>query len=92
MAQFYRWTGPDTHPSVDEVVANGMIYYLTGSLTSSFWLYYNRRVNAEREAKEVAETVINAPARIGMGDHEIRWPPRDVAEKVFSKLHSVRRR
>ena len=67
-----------------------MLYYLTGSLTSSFWLYFNRRVNAEREAKEIAETVIDAPARIGMGDHEIRWPPRDVAETVFTKLRSVR--
>ena len=101
--KLFRWTAPDSHPSIDEAVAHSMLYWLTGSLASSCWLYYNRRgaaatrraklmvvVNVDREAKLVAETRIEAPARITMGQYELRWPPRKVAEQTFPNLREYK--
>jgi microsomal epoxide hydrolase len=36
--KWYRWSAPDSQPSLDDVLTHTLLYWLTGRVTSSFWL------------------------------------------------------
>jgi pimeloyl-ACP methyl ester carboxylesterase len=74
-----RWSSPDTHPSDDDIIANVMIYWFTGTITSSFWLYYMRRSGDIEQHNLLEKTKIEQPFWFGCGQYEIHWP----AQKVF---------
>jgi hypothetical protein len=38
-----RWTSPNSRLSDDFILTNILLYWFSGSITSSFWLYYNVR-------------------------------------------------
>lgn len=69
----YRWSSPDTHPSTDKVIANCMLYWFTGNITSSFWLYYDRRSGTREEGDLLEKTEITQPVAFGCGPYEIHW-------------------
>lgn len=71
--KMYRWSSPDTHPSEDEVIANSLLYYFTGNITSSFWLYYMRRSGPTDESDLLENSKIMQPAGFGCGAYEIHW-------------------
>lgn len=83
----YRWSGPETQPSLDDILTHTLLYWLTGKVTSSFWcasrdfprrqlrlhrLYYNRK-HREGDGMEAMSTAVKQPAAIGLGAHEIYW-------------------
>ena len=86
--QMYRWSSPETHLSPDFVIANCMLYWFTGSITSSFWLYYLRRSGDGQESKALETTKINQPVAFGCGNYEIHWPVRKVFEMQLTDIRS----
>lgn len=62
-----------THPTLDEIIANIMIYWFTSSITSSFWLYYNRRSGDNEQHRLLEETKIEQPFWLGCGRYEIYY-------------------
>lgn len=50
-----------------------MIYWFTGTFTSSFWLYYMRRSGDNVQHKLLEETKIEQPFWFGCGPYEIHW-------------------
>ena len=53
-----------------------MLYWFTGSITSSFWLYYFRRSADEedqKQAKFLDEAVFQQPVSVAFGKYEIHW-------------------
>ncbi|KAL7006435.1 hypothetical protein EMMF5_004088 [Cystobasidiomycetes sp. EMM_F5] len=87
--KMYRWSSPHTHPSEDEVIANCMLYWFTGNITSSFWLYYFRRSpdDAEKEQnRRIEETNFVQPLAFGCGKYEIHWPVKQAFVEQIPKL------
>lgn len=69
----YRWSSPETHLSAETVIANSMLYWFTGSITSSFWLYYLRRSGDGEDVKLLDNRKIEQPLAFGCGKYEIFW-------------------
>ena len=64
-------TAPDSKPTVDEILAQSMLYWYSGSIASSFYLYFNRRVQVNDEGKQILEGKIEQPVAVGCGQYEI---------------------
>jgi epoxide hydrolase len=62
----YRWSAPGTHLPTDFVIANCLLYWFTGSLTSSFWLYYLFNSGNGAEYQSLGGK-IEQPTAIGFG-------------------------
>lgn len=84
----YRWSSPETHLLPDFVIANCMLYWFTGSITSSFWLYYLRRSGDGQESKNLETTKIDQPVAFGCGNYEIHWPVRKVFDMQLTDIRS----
>jgi microsomal epoxide hydrolase len=65
-----------------------MLYWFTGNITSSFWLYYLRRSGDGQESKLLETTKIHQPVAFGCGNYEIHWPVRKVFEMQLSDIRS----
>jgi hypothetical protein len=53
-------------------MANIAIYWFSGSITSSFWLYYDA-LNPTGDMIESASAKVDVPSGVGMGRYEIHW-------------------
>lgn len=53
--------------------ANSLLYYFTGSITSSFWLYYLRSSGPAGDFQRLEDTVVRQPVGFGCGAYEIHW-------------------
>ena len=71
--KFHAWSSPTTHPCSDAVIASCMLYWFTGSITSSFWLYYMRKCGSQEESYFLESQVFEQPFAFGCGSHEIHW-------------------
>jgi hypothetical protein len=56
------------HPQI----ANAGIYWFSGHIASSFWLYYNHKLPTG-DAQETADARVDVPCAVGLGRHEIDW-------------------
>jgi nitrate reductase alpha subunit len=65
-----------------------LLYYLTGSLTSSFWFYYNRIHNLDANVTAMATTEV--PTAISLGKYEISWASEAKTASIFTQLKSFK--
>jgi pimeloyl-ACP methyl ester carboxylesterase len=81
--KFHTWTdcGGDveTRVSKDELLANVTLYWLTGTINSSFWYYYQMRHHPWRLGKGER---IPVPTGIAAFPQEILRPPKEWAARV----------
>lgn len=86
--KFYTWT--DSHGDIesslskDDLLNNIMIYWVTQTIQSSFWLYYNSRNDAWKLPKGERITV---PTAVGSFPAEISRPPREWVERTCNVTH-----
>ena len=55
--------------------------WMTGKTVSSCWLYFNR-MHPSGDGPDVNLAPVPCPVAVGIGPHEIYWPPRATASKV----------
>ncbi len=83
--KFYTWT--DCHGDIesrftkDDLLTNVMIYWVTQTINSSFWLYYQMRHHAWRLGRGERITV---PTAVAAFPREIMRPPREWAARVVN--------
>jgi len=81
--KFYAWT--DCHGDIesrvskDALLKNIMLYWVTQTINSSFWLYYQMRHHPWRLGRGERITV---PTAVAAFPREIIRPPREWAERV----------
>lgn len=68
-----RWSAPDSALSIDFVIANCMLYWFTGKITSSFWLYYLIRSGDGSHSEAVQSTKLQQPVGFTCGHKELCW-------------------
>ena len=85
--KFRAWTDnsgePDSAVSLDEMLTNITLYWVTGAIESSFWPYYALRHGAWPVPKDAKITV---PAGYVEFPHEIMRPPRSVAQRLYTNI------
>ena len=83
MEKFYSWT--DSHGDIesrvskDALLTNIMLYWVTQTINSSFWLYYQMRHHPWRLGRGERITV---PTAVAAFPREIIRPPREWAARV----------
>jgi pimeloyl-ACP methyl ester carboxylesterase len=81
--KFYAWTdchgNLESRVSKDALLTNIMLYWVTQTINSSFWLYYQMRHHPWRLARGERITV---PTAVAAFPREIIRPPREWAERV----------
>jgi pimeloyl-ACP methyl ester carboxylesterase len=85
--KFHSWTDNDgsieSAVSRDDMLANIMLYWVTGAIGSSFWPYYARLhspwIVPDGERVQVPMGYAEFP-------HEILSPPRSVAERMYADI------
>ena len=69
--------------SKDILLTNAMLYWITGAINSSFWLYWARR----HEPWPISEqTPVRAPTAYASFPREILHPPRAWVEGTYPNL------
>jgi len=85
--KFRAWTDNDGEPesavSMDEMLTNIMLYWITGSIGASFWPYYALRHDGWPFPEGVPITV---PTGYSEFPCEILRPPRSLAKRVYTNL------
>jgi pimeloyl-ACP methyl ester carboxylesterase len=83
--KFHTWTdcngSIESRVAKDDLLTNIMIYWVTNTINSSFYLYYQLRHHAWRLGRGEKITV---PTGIASFPGEILRPPREWAERVFN--------
>jgi pimeloyl-ACP methyl ester carboxylesterase len=86
--KFYTWTDCageiESSISKDELLTNIMIYWITQTINSSFWLYYQSR--HDRWALGKGER-ITVPTAVASFPKELVRPPREWAERTCNVTH-----
>jgi len=86
--KFHTWTDCngriETRVTKDELLTNIMIYWVTNTINSSFYLYHRLRHHPWRLGRGEKITV---PTAIASFPGEIFRPPRTWAERVFNVTH-----
>ena len=81
--KFYTWTDCqgdiERRVSKDELLTNIMLYWVTRTINSSFWLYYQMRHHPWRLGRGERLTV---PTAVAVFPREIMRPPREWAARV----------
>jgi microsomal epoxide hydrolase len=81
--KFYTWTDCqgdiERRISKDELLTNIMLYWVTRTINSSFWLYFQMRHHAWRLGRGERLTV---PTAVALFPREIMRPPREWAARV----------
>ncbi len=67
----------------DRMLANISLYWFTGAIGSSFWPYYARQ-HGQPTIPEGA--TVNVPTAYAAFPHEIRRPPRSIAERTYTDI------
>ncbi len=86
--KFYTWT--DSHGDIessvskDDLLNNIMVYWITETIQSSFWLYYHSRHDGWKLPKGEKITV---PTAVGSFPGEISRPPREWVERTCNVTH-----
>jgi pimeloyl-ACP methyl ester carboxylesterase len=81
--KFYTWT--DCHGDIesrvtkDDLLTNIMLYWVTQTINSSFWLYYEMRHNPWRLGRGEK---IAVPTAVAIFPGELSVPPREWAERI----------
>jgi hypothetical protein len=70
--KIFRWSSPNTTPSLDFAIANCLLYWFSGSMTSCLWHYYLITNNSD-DMQEIFKTQIHQPAAIGVGPFDFGW-------------------
>ena len=87
MEKFRRWSdcGGDVESvfTMDELLANISLYWFTGAIGSSFWLYYARM---HGPWPIPAGAKITVPTGYAEFPCEILKPPRTMADKVHTDI------
>jgi microsomal epoxide hydrolase len=85
--KFRAWTDnsgePDSAVSLDEMLTNITLYWVTGAIGSSFWPYYALRHGTWPIP---AGAKISLPTGYVEFPHEILRPPRSVAQCVYTNI------
>jgi microsomal epoxide hydrolase len=85
--KFRAWTDnsgePDSAVSMDEMLTNITLYWVTRAIGSSFWPYYALRHGAWPIPEGAKITV---PTGYVEFPHEIIRPPRSVAQRVYTNI------
>jgi microsomal epoxide hydrolase len=83
--KFHTWTDSggniENRVAKDDLLTNIMIYWVTNSINSSFYLYYQLRHHPWRLGRGEKITV---PTAIASFPEEILRPPREWAERIFN--------
>ena len=79
--KLYRLCDVNSRLPDDEILTTTMLYYLSGSLTSSLSLYV-----APTHTNHLADHPINIPSAWTGGKTDIFWAPRSKVEKQHKKL------
>jgi microsomal epoxide hydrolase len=83
--KFYTWTDCrgdiESRISKDELLTNIMLYWVTQTINSSFWLYYQMRHHPYRLGRGER---ISVPTAAVAFPCEIYRPPREWAERMFN--------
>lgn len=81
--KFYTWTDChgdiESRASKDDLLTNIMLYWVTGTINSSFWLYYQMRHHPWRLKRGERITV---PTAVASFPGEIMRPPKEWSERV----------
>lgn len=80
--KFYAWTDHDGHEppiSLDSLLTNITLYWVTGAINASFWPYYAVRHGQWPIPGERAGT----PTAYASFPREIDHPPRSIAERAY---------
>jgi len=84
--KFRAWTDnsgePDSAVSIDEMLTNIALYWVTGAIGSSFWPYYAR--HSKWPIPVGAE--ITVPTGYVEFPREILRPPRSVAQRLYTNI------
>jgi microsomal epoxide hydrolase len=84
--KFRAWTDntgePDSAVSLDEMLTNITLYWVTGAIGSSFWPYYARM----HGPWPIPEGTISVPTGYAQFPREILRPPRSVAQSVYTNI------
>jgi pimeloyl-ACP methyl ester carboxylesterase len=86
---FAKWTygkDPKQSPTVDDVLDNFMLYWLTNSAASSARLYWENRDRALISAAAQKTEEISIPVAITVFPDEVYRPPETWARRAFRKL------
>jgi len=85
--KFHAWTDNNGEPenaiSRDDMLANIMLYWVTGAIGSSFWPYY-ARMHGPWPIPE--GTTVRVPTGYAEFPKEILRPPRSVAERTYTDI------
>ncbi len=85
--KFRAWTDnsgePDNAVSLDEMLTNITLYWVTGAIGSSFWPYYALRHGPWPIPKDAKITV---PAGYVEFPREIMRPTRSVAQRIYTNI------
>jgi microsomal epoxide hydrolase len=81
--KFYTWTDChgdlESRVSKDDLLTNIMLYWVTGTINSSFWLYYQMRHHPWRLKRGER---ISVPTGVAWFPGEIMRPPKEWSERV----------
>lgn len=85
--KFRAWTDndgtPDSAVSRDDMLANIMLYWVTGAIGSSFWPYY-ARMHGPWPIPE--GSTVDVPTGYVQFPREILSPPRSLCERTFTNI------
>jgi hypothetical protein len=65
---------------VDEILTNIFLYWLTGSIASSFWYYFLRRQG--EEWNNIKSDQLQVPLAANLGPYELHWASSQRVSKI----------
>lgn len=73
--------------SRDDLLANIMIYLVTGTFSTATWIYFGRREEGGRLLSRDGKRV-DVPTGCALFPKEmLAWPPRSYAERIYNIIH-----
>ena len=87
--KFYHWSDL-RHKSLDEVhskdalLTNIMIYLVTGTFTTSTWIYYGRREEGGRLLSPEGRRVEVPCAMAVFPEEMLGWPPKSYVDRIYN--------
>jgi pimeloyl-ACP methyl ester carboxylesterase len=90
--KFYHWSDlrdktMDEAHSKDAMLDNIMVYLVTGTFTTSTWIYYGRR---EEGGRLLSPEGLRVEVPCGMAvfpEEMLAWPPRSYVDRIYNVQH-----